>query len=95
MHVTIAICTWNRCELLRQTLQRLTEIEVPPDVRRQVLIINNNCSDATDAVATDFAQALNLRIVVEPQPGLSRARNRALCGSASSHQIQLEPNRAI
>ena len=78
MHVTVAICTWNRCDLLEQTLRRLTEVVVPPHVTRDVVVVNNNCTDRTTEVASAFQDALSLRVVFEPTPGLSNARNRAL-----------------
>jgi glycosyltransferase involved in cell wall biosynthesis len=78
MRITIAICTWNRCDLLRRTLQRLTEIAVPDSVAWDVLVVNNNSSDRTEEAIDAFRGALPLRSVFEPQPGLSHARNRAL-----------------
>src|SRR4051794_31877580 len=78
MDITIAICTWNRCELLRQTLQRLTEIDAPADASWEVLVVDNNSSDATQAVARAFHGRLPLRVSFEAQPGTSNARNRAL-----------------
>jgi glycosyltransferase involved in cell wall biosynthesis len=78
MHVTVAICTWNRCDLLEQTLRRLTEVVVPPHVTRDVVVVNNNCTDRTSEVALAFQHALRLRLVFESTPGLSNARNRAL-----------------
>ena len=78
MRITVAICTWNRCSLLEQTLQRLTEVAVPPHVTREVVVVNNNCTDATNEVAAAFEKSLSLRVLQEPVPGLSNARNRAL-----------------
>lgn len=76
--VVVAICTWNRCELLRQTLEGLKALVIPSDVTWDVLVINNNCTDATDNVVAEFTGMLPLRLVHEPVPGLSNARNRAL-----------------
>jgi glycosyltransferase involved in cell wall biosynthesis len=78
MRITVAICTWNRCELLRQTLHRLTEIRVPAGLSWELIVVNNNCSDRTNDVATAYMAALPLRLVFEPQPGLSNARNRSI-----------------
>ena len=81
LRVTVAICTWNRCDLLQQTLQRLSEVRVPANVRREVVVVNNNCTDRTAEVATAFRDSLALRLLFEPRPGLSNARNRALAES--------------
>ena len=85
MHITVAICTWNRCELLRQTLRRLTEITVPAGLAWEVLVVNNNSTDATNDVAAAYRDRLPLRCVVEREPGTSHARNRALDEAAGAY----------
>jgi glycosyltransferase involved in cell wall biosynthesis len=78
MRATVAICTWNRCAVLRQSLERLKELRIPQAVEWELLVVNNNCTDATDAVVASFAGRLPLRCVHEPEPGLSNARNTAV-----------------
>ena len=87
MQVTVAICTWNRCELLRQTLEQLVCVDVPADVDLDVLVINNNCTDATDAVVGEFMQRLPIRCIFEPTAGLSNARNAALAAASGDYVI--------
>ncbi len=76
--ITIAICTWNRCELLRLSLERLCVMNPVTDVEWNVVVVNNACTDATSDVIKSFSTRLNIREVLEPRPGLSHARNRAL-----------------
>lgn len=78
IHVTIAICTWNRAELLRQTLQSLHEMSVPDDLNWEVVLVDNNCTDHTSQVVDSFQSKLPLRAVVETQQGHSHSRNRAI-----------------
>lgn len=78
MRVTVAICTWNRCEVLRQGLEQMTRLIIPNRVEWELLLVNNSCTDATDAVAKNFSGRLPLHYLREPQPGLSRARNAAV-----------------
>jgi glycosyltransferase involved in cell wall biosynthesis len=78
MRITVAICTWNRCALLEQTLEHMIALDIPPDVSWELLIVENNCTDDTIAVASRFQSRLPMRIVSEPTPGTSHARNRAL-----------------
>jgi glycosyltransferase involved in cell wall biosynthesis len=78
MLVTVAICTLNRAESLRRTLESLAAMPVPDDLDWEVVVVNNNCTDHTDAVIEEFAERLPLRREFEPQRGLSRARNRAV-----------------
>lgn len=76
--VTVAICTWNRSALLRQTLEQMTRLLVPAGLRWELLVVNNNSTDATAEVASSFIGRLPVRVVDEPLAGLSHARNRAL-----------------
>jgi glucosyl-dolichyl phosphate glucuronosyltransferase len=78
MLISVAICTWNRCDILRLTLDRLAEIRVPAGLEWEVLIVDNNCTDRTTEVARAFDGRLPIRLVFEPQPGASHARNLAL-----------------
>ena len=81
MNVTVAICTWNRADLLDRTLTGLRDLRVPPGLQWEVVVVNNNCSDHTDAVVARHGGSLPLRCVNEPTPGLSHARNRAIAES--------------
>jgi len=78
MQISIAICTWNRCELLRQALEQMTQLVIPPGVNWELLVVNNNCTDATDDVIATFVTSLPIRRLFESKPGLSHARNAAV-----------------
>jgi glycosyltransferase involved in cell wall biosynthesis len=78
MRITVAICTWNRCQLLARTLDQMTGLRVPAGLSWEVLVINNGSCDATAHVVDTFASRLPIRQIVEDHLGLSRARNRAL-----------------
>jgi glycosyltransferase involved in cell wall biosynthesis len=82
MRVTVAICTWNRSDLLDQTLTGLRHLRIPAGVEWELLVVNNHCTDATDEVISRHAPHLPLRRVYEPQQGLSHARNRAVAEAA-------------
>jgi len=76
--VSVVICTWNRAELLRQTLERMTRLEVPAGVEWELLVVNNNSTDDTDDVVRTFFGRLPIRVLHEPAPGKSHALNRAV-----------------
>lgn len=78
MRVTIAICTWNRSASLRRSLQRMKDLVIPDGLAWEVLVVNNACSDDTDAVIAEFGAMLPVRRAWEPKPGLANARNRAV-----------------
>jgi glucosyl-dolichyl phosphate glucuronosyltransferase len=79
--VTVTICTWNRAELLDQTLTRMHTLRIPADLDWELLVVNNNCSDNTDAVIASHQGVLPVRRVFESKPGLSNARN---CAAAAA-----------
>jgi glycosyltransferase involved in cell wall biosynthesis len=84
MHLTVAICTWNRAELLRRTLEQLRHLESPPGTSWELIVVNNNCTDDTDAAIDEFCPHLPLLRVFEAKPGLSCARNAAVRAASGS-----------
>jgi glucosyl-dolichyl phosphate glucuronosyltransferase len=83
---TIAICTYRRPQLLRETLRCLVRQEYARD-RCEILVVDNNSpDDSTRRVVDSFAHApIAPQYLLEPRQGLSHARNRAL--AASMHDV--------
>lgn len=78
MDMTIAICTWNRARLLRQTLDSLGELTIPRDVHVEVVVVDNASTDETTEVVHSQVGKLPVRYLFEPVQGKSHALNRAL-----------------
>ncbi len=78
MKITIAICTWNRSRLLRQTLESISNLEIPPDVNWEVVIVDNNSTDDTKQVIQSFSDTLPLIYWFEKTQGHSFSRNVAI-----------------
>jgi glycosyltransferase involved in cell wall biosynthesis len=78
MFITVALCTFNRAESLRQTLDSLVEMQIPSDLTVEILIVNNNSTDHTDDVISEYVGRLPVRREFEAQPGKSNALNRAI-----------------
>ena len=77
LETSIIICTWNRATLLERTLASLRRLgSLQSGV--EILLVDNNSSDGTPAIAHAATAHLPLRYLFEPEQGLSRARNRAL-----------------
>ena len=83
--VTIAICTYNREDLLPYCLATLKSQSISKEAW-EIIIVDNNSSDETANIAKSFIEEnkgnLNIRYVFEPQQGLSFARNRCVSESA-------------
>ncbi len=75
MEISVSICTWNNCERLDQTLDSLAKVTVPPNCQWEVIVANNNCTDATDEVVSKYTDRLPIVYIKEPRQGLSLARN--------------------
>ncbi|GAA3398743.1 glycosyltransferase family 2 protein [Cryptosporangium minutisporangium] len=85
--VTVVICTREHPDELRACLASLTEQEYRGF---DVLVVDNAPTSArTRGVVDEFADRLAIRYTVEPRPGLSRARNRALA------ELQDEPGEHV
>jgi glucosyl-dolichyl phosphate glucuronosyltransferase len=89
-YITVAICTWNRCLLLRQALEQMTKLVIPSEIQWELLVVNNNSTDATDEVIVSFSDRLPIRGLFEPKQGLSNARNHALSEAQGSHILWVD-----
>ncbi|MDR3742179.1 MAG: glycosyltransferase family 2 protein [Terracidiphilus sp.] len=70
--VSLAICTRNRPAALAECLHAVGQLSPVPD---EIIVIDNSVGDPETA---RVALAFNAGYCVEPEPGLSHARNRAL-----------------
>ena len=76
VEMSVVLPTWNNCGRLGLTLRALRACAVPDGLRWELVVVNNNCTDATDAVVAALAPTLpELVYLHEPRPGVSRARN--------------------
>lgn len=83
MNISVIVCTHNRSESLGKTLASIAASEVPGSIEWELLVVDNNSTDATRRVAEDFGRnsGLNARVLFEPRPGLSFARNLGVSAS--------------
>lgn len=77
--ITVAICSYNRHNYLRDTLMDVNLFKASPQ-DAEVVVINNNSTDRTAQMLQDFewTSPLALRTFNETKQGLSHARNRAV-----------------
>lgn len=86
-NISIAICTYNRCDQLRLTLATLEQQASSLIEGDQILVINNNCTDATSKVISEFSDSLPVQEHFASEQGLSAARNVALQQFGNSHLL--------
>src|SRR6516162_4873021 len=78
MLITVGICTFNRAESLRRTLDSLVAMRVPSDLVWEIVVVNNNSTDHTDDIIGEYIDRLPVRREFELRPGKSNALNRAI-----------------
>jgi glycosyltransferase involved in cell wall biosynthesis len=78
--VSIVVCTYNGAARLPETIRHIAAQKVPKHIQWEFIIINNASTDNTHEIARHLWEEGNspapLRIVAEPQPGLSYARSK-------------------
>ena len=78
--ITLIICTYNREKYIRPLLESIAKNDYPT-TDYEIVLVNNNCTDNTQGVCEAFAVAhpeIRFRCVVEPEQGLSAARNKGI-----------------
>ena len=83
MNVSVILCTYNRCETLRKTLQTFGDLEIPKGVTWELLVVDNSSGDATRQVCESFAGRLPRRYLFESRQGQSCAWNGGIHEAAA------------
>ena len=78
--ISAVVCTYNRCESLRDTLRSLLAQALGEGVSLEVIVVDNNSADRTRQVVESFARASHwpVRYVFESRQGKSHALNRGI-----------------
>lgn len=76
--VTVAVLTYNRSRLLRETLSCMVRQNYPAGRWELIVVDNNSKDDTKDVVSSFFSAGTPPRLVVETQQGLDHGRNRAI-----------------
>jgi glucosyl-dolichyl phosphate glucuronosyltransferase len=100
MHVSVILCTFNRCDCLGPVLDDLAAQVMPAGTEWEVLVVNNHSTDSTgEVVARAIEQHPGrFRYVVENQQGKSFALNRGIAETESEilafvdDDVRVEPN---
>jgi len=79
MTVSIIICTRNRAESLKSTLESIGQARVPEGWHVELIVVDNNSSDHTAAIVNNtHLTNVDLRYANAPIPGQCHARNTGL-----------------
>jgi len=78
--VSVVICTYNRDKFIGEALNCLAKQTLSPELF-EIIVVDNKSTDNTAAITKHFITEhpeLNMRYVLEPNKGLSFARNRGI-----------------
>ncbi len=78
--VSVIICTYNRCESLKDTLTALREQNLSSDLSLEIVVVDNNSKDRTKNVVELASQnsPWPIKYFFEPNQGKSYALNRGI-----------------
>ena len=76
MKLTVIVCAYNEEKYLRECLSSL--LKNPPENLYEIIVVDNASTDRTAEIARGFEK---VRVVSEPQKGLTRARQRGFLES--------------
>src|SRR5579863_433252 len=80
MNTTVILCTYNRCASLKTALDSVVSQVLPQSVEWELLVVDNNSTDATREVIQDYVSRHPglVRYVFEGRQGKSNALNRGI-----------------
>ena len=86
MTATVLIATYNRAALLDRTLGSLRRLRMDPDRRWEVIVVDNNSTDATRDVVERHGRdfPVPLRYLLETRQGRSSALNAGIAAAAGT-----------
>ena len=81
--VTVAVCTYNRAEYLRITLQSLVVQTCGGRFSYEIIVVDNGSTDNTKDIVEEISRnsPVPVRYVMERAPGLANARNKGIIGA--------------
>jgi cellulose synthase/poly-beta-1,6-N-acetylglucosamine synthase-like glycosyltransferase len=90
VRISAVICTRDRPQLLRNAIQSLVD-QTLNETLYEIRVIDNGSGEAPrHAAIAGFETVRNLRVVVEPVEGLSRARNTGWQSAAGEYVAYLD-----
>lgn len=97
MKLSLIIATYNRSASLRRALESVVRQSADP-TQWECIVVNNNSADDTKQMFETFAaehKGFNLRMVDEPQQGLSHARNRGIKEAVGDYVAIIDDDETI
>jgi len=79
MDASVIVCTYNRADSLKDTINALKQQNVGAEISWEIIVVDNNSKDHTKQLVQEEQKSLpRLRYLFEKEQGLSYARNLGL-----------------
>ena len=94
---SVIICTYNRERYILPLLESIASQDYPRQAY-EIVLVNNNSTDRTEELCTQFRQThpdIHFHYCVEPQQGLSYARNRGIAESQGEYVIYVDDDATV
>jgi glucosyl-dolichyl phosphate glucuronosyltransferase len=79
LKVSIILCTRNRSAALSETFRSLSKVVVPAGMEGELILVDNGSTDDTPFLVKGMHfTSIDIKYIVEPQPGLALARNTGI-----------------
>lgn len=93
--LSIVICTYNRNDILKICLETIVKY-FPTNFSAELIVVNNNSTDATAQTLTEFVKTYSwCRVVNESKQGLSQARNTGFQSASHSWILYLDDDAKV
>ena len=93
--LSVVICTYNRDHILKICLETIVKY-FPTNFNTEVIVVNNNSTDATAQTLANFAKTYSwCRVVNETKQGLSQARNTGFQSASYSWVLYLDDDAKV
>ena len=78
--ISVIVCCYNSAWVIARCLEALRRQKMPEGVRWEALLVDNNCTDNTVAIAQKVmdGSGVDFQVVSESEPGLMYARQRGM-----------------
>jgi glycosyltransferase involved in cell wall biosynthesis len=87
MLASVIICTRNRAASLARALSSIVTAAEQVGADWEILVVDNGSTDDTAATIASFADALPIRRIDQPVPGLSNARNAGVAAAQGDYIV--------
>jgi len=94
---SIVMCCHDSAEVVSPSLEAVARLRIPDSLSYELIIIDNNCTDATIELAKSICvkTKINFKILKESMPGLIYARKRGVAAASYQYIIFLDDDNLI